>query len=241
MSVFLQRMGLIYPPPSGGGGDPDWADVKLLLGYEGGTLTDDSDAAQTMSYSGFASNRTAQVKFGAQSGGNIGGSGYIKASADTSMNVGGGDWTMETWHYPTGGDAYRLIMGRWLSPSKSYAIWINANKLKLSVSTNGTSSLWIIDVTPTGGSFLARWYYFAADYDGSNFRLYCYDSVAEATTQGSNGTPRTLLSGSAHFTLGSDQNNGNRAWGYFDESRLTVGAARYTGTLVVPTEALPRS
>lgn len=240
MGVFIQRLGLLSQSAAAPSVDNDWDRVRLLLGYEGGTFVDESNSPVVVNLVGDALLDSDQSLFGTQAGHvKTTGGGRIDIPSTEVLNFGGDPWTIETWFYTDGGDTFRLVMGRWKSPDKSYAIWRHNSNLRLSVSINGTTSLFVIDVAaPSGWS--AQWYYCAADYDGTDLRLYLWDPVLESSTNGINSVVRTLKSSQEPLTLGSDSAGGNDHYGWFDETRITVGVARYTGTLIIPTAIFPR-
>lgn len=246
MGVFLQRAGLLgsrTPEPSGG--DPNWNDVVLLLGYEEANKTSIVDASNentTITMEELMDINTTIKKFGAKAAKNLGGSGFIRCGHKAAQQVGGQDWTLETWFYWAGQQSFGTIIGKWRSSTNQRMLLIDrtSSLIALRVSTTGSSTITAISFAPPQG-WKSQWYFVAADYDGTTNRLYLYDPVEDVTTQGSNAVTRTLFNSTVDLSLASQVDNSLISWGYLDESRFTVGTARYTGTLIVPTEAFPRS
>jgi hypothetical protein len=90
---------VLAPAGGGGGPDPNWANVVLLMGFEGAdastTFVDESSVGRTMTAIGNAQIDTAQFKFGAASG-LFDGSGDVVTAADSAdWDFGSGDFTIE--------------------------------------------------------------------------------------------------------------------------------------------------
>lgn len=245
MGLFLQRQGLIIPSSSGEATDPYWNNVQVLVGYEETVPLDASQNNLGVSYKNGALRNSTPLP-------PITGTSYVArcTSSDDRVHIssstphlGSADFTFETWFYPTGGDSWGLIMGKWISGAKSYSMFKNGSLMKLGLSTNGSTSIWAISLTPPGGGWtFNRWYFCAADYDGVFYRMYCYDSVLDQTIWSSDYASRTLYNSGSGLALGSDVAKANEARGYFDETRLTTGVARYGGgSFAPPTATFPRS
>lgn len=219
--------------------DPHWDDVILLLGYEETPVPiDASNDARTVQYfNGGQRGQQAQA-ISPNVGRVTSADDRIHVTSSPELNFGSGNFTIETWFYPTSTIApWGLIMGRWISPNKSYSLWKEDNiNLKLGISTNGTASIFEVSLVVPDGGWQSRWYFCAADYDGTTYRLYIWDSVEDIVVQGSSVASRTLYASTSGMVLGSDVATDNEARGYYDETRITKGVARYEGTLVIPTE-----
>jgi hypothetical protein len=237
----------------GGGTDPNWANVKLLMGFEGADastgapgMTDESGAAHgTASILGNAQIDTAQFKFGVSSllSDGTGDGITFPDSADWKLSSANSDqFTVECWARVTTATPSNLALF-WQGASGgtlSWIFWINpSGQLAFWGSTALSSFDWTVDASgmtwSTGG-----WYHLAVDKAASGkVRLY-RDGVMVGS-----GTPASsVLADSAQvLDIGID-GSGGRSWpGWLDEIRITKGVARYASDsgYTVPTAAFPRS
>lgn len=101
-----------FGPAAGGGGvpsNPYWANTVLQLHGEGASIVDSSSSPKSLVIGGSAATSATQAKFGSKSI-DLSGGGYVQASGDPSMVIGTGDFTFETWIYPTANGGQEIIL-----------------------------------------------------------------------------------------------------------------------------------
>lgn len=228
---------------SGGGGptDPNFANVSLLLHFEGSngstTFTDSSSNTLTGTANGDAQISTAQFKFGTASGLFDGTGDFISYSDVTALELGSGDWTIETFvrfsALPTSGNV-SSIGSRFVGTGnqRSYIFFQFNNggtqQLAFQYSNDGASGvLRSVNFTPS----LNTWYHYAVTRSGGNLRFFV-DGTQIGSTQVISGT---LFNSTAGLEIGNLLN------GYLDEYRVTKGVARYTSNFTAPSAPFPDS
>ena len=219
------------PPPSGG--DPYFANVALLLGFEGSdgstTFVDESPNPKTVTANGNAQIDTAQSKFGSGSLLLDGSGDYLSIGNNADFGFGTADFTAELFlrrAAGTSGDAPML-------------------DFRTSGSTNG-----MLYLTPTTRLLT---YYNGSVFGGSGSApaVDTWDHIAYARES---GTLRAFLNGvqqwspamAGDFTtarplsIGGNFAASSFIQGHMDELRITKGVARYTANFAPPTSAFPR-
>ena len=234
----------------GGGAvnDPDWANVKLLLGSNSLPATDESSFATPI-----GTNTTAPLldtsikKFGAASfsfPGDINRDLEVASSNDNLDVAASTVFTWECWFY--------LI-----SIDTNATGWGNVNAFMESqgasdfvagvsrASSGADPQFYFIPLNGTTGGFyhqstvpLNTWVHWALVRDASN-NIYIYQDGVKST---SSVTSSLALDNSSvvGFTSGKRQNATNYNL-RMDEVRITVGTARYTANFTPPSAAFPRS
>jgi hypothetical protein len=231
------------------GGDPHFAQVVLLMGFNGTNgstgapgMTDESPAAHgtaTIAGSG-AVISTTQKQFGASSL-SLDGASSITFPDSNDWNLAAGQFTVECWFYTnTVTGNFHFIVGQWDSGALSLGWILSVNNATPSwnISTVGSNNIFQLDSAPTTVT-TGTWHHVAVDYDGIKYRFYL-DGITTKTTT----TPVTIFDSTNKLVIGS--NNGNDfSWfnGYIDELRITKGFARYATdtSFTVPIAAFPRS
>lgn len=233
----------------GGGGDPHFANVVLLVGFNGAdgstTFTDESSSAHTLTAAGDAQVDTAVSKF---DGGSLlcDGAGDWVTAADSDNWYLPGQFTIEAWARPNfSGIANGSIIGQWLNinPHCNFNFFYNyggatSKRFGFTMDADGNGSA-ATTVTPAASNIdQSVFHHVAVDRDSSDkIRLYV-DGVMVASA---------TLAGGANAGVGiriGDRGAGDQRWnGWIDELRVTKGVARYAsdGGLTVPTAAFPRS
>jgi hypothetical protein len=251
----LLLLGVGSKGASGLAGDPSFASVKLLLGFEGADastgspgMTDESGAAHgTATAIGNAQIDTSEFKFGASSL-------LCDGSGDGISFPDSNDWDLSD----NNSDQFTIELfakTTTTTPTDRGLVWQGGSVGSLSfafrVDTTGngqlafygSTALTSFDWTVTASGMTwstGQWYHLAVDKDSSGkVRLY-RDGVMVAS-----GTPSdsTLANSGLTLRVGCD-GNGSRSWpGWIDEVRITKGVARYAsdGGFTVPTAAFPRS
>lgn len=253
---MLLSMGRSFVTGTGGGGggpatDPHFANVVLLLGFEGAdgstTLTDESPAAHGAgTASGNAQIDTAAFAFGSSSG-LFDGSGDIWSwanHADWRLSAANSDqFTIEFWVRPQGIVSSNLgVIGHSASGAYSWQVEIASLRPRLVFSTSGS---------PVGQTFVQNggatqmsqsvFSHVAIDKDATGkIRIYLNGSLHASATPANSA----FFNSSSGLWLGRNNSVDNRYMnGWLDEVRITKGVARYASDagFTVPTAAYPRS
>lgn len=232
-----------------GGHDPNFADVVLLMGFEGLNNTfgapgfsDESSLAHGVMSGGaasFACVSTARKKFGSSSLLVNGDVPYYPNSSD--WHLGSGSFTIETFIYPTalsGSSGVQQIIGQWQNaPNLGWIFFLNNQGLSWYVSTTGTdinTDLNTSNVIPNN-----TWTHVCVDYDGTKYRMYI-DGVMVASST----TARNIFASTLNLAIGgASALSAFFYYGNMDELRITKGLARYADDsgFTIPSAAFPRS
>lgn len=240
-----QRGFLLNPFRFGGGGggsDPDYASVSLLLhgdGANGGrTFIDSGPSARVVTAAGSAQTSTAQVKFGSAAmafyTGGVAGSVFTANNA--AFDFGSGNFTIEFWLYLTANTTPAIICQKAAATGiYPFQVWINSSGKLGFRGFNSAGSGLLFDVT--GGTTLSTgaWMFCQARRSGTNF-----DVTLNGTVDGSvTGISGALLSNADPVHIG-DYGGGSSfpVRGFIDDYRITKGVVR---SATPPTSAFPNS
>jgi hypothetical protein len=221
------------------GGDPDFADVSLLLHLDGTngstTFTDTSSSPKTLTAVGSAQISTAEAKAGfgqslllntANDYAN-----YLTTPDNVGFQFGTGAFTMEAWIYLISKPknvAAVIATGTASFGAGSYYFVVDGSN-KLQFGGNGVSPLVSASTISTG-----QWYHVAASRSGTTTRIFIdgtlEDTEASDTTSYNYSTNNLLIGRN-----GWDSSSNQGFHGYIDEVRITKGVARYTATFTAPT------
>lgn len=207
--------------------DPYFANVSLLLHMDGSngstTFTDSSSNAFAVTATN-ASISTARSKFGTGSYRRDSSSSYLTTPANTALQLGTGDFTVEFWIYlddVSSQDRGFFEYGGGLGAGVDGAtLWVVATGGDPTVISGGTVSAatWThVAITRASGSMKA---FINGTQAGSTY------TSSENFTQ-NQATIGYLFSTSYGFT------------GNLDDLRITKGVARYTANFTPPTAAFP--
>lgn len=222
---------------AGGGSDPHWSNVMVLVGADGtdgAAAVNEAGSGITLARLGTPQNDTAQAMFGAGSW-LFDGSDVVTVTTASAMGF-PGQFTVESFVRfnaisPTiastiffkGGSTFSYDWALYYFPG-------NGLRFRMNTGSSSIDAPW----SPSTGV----WYHVAADRDASNvLRVYINGVMGnKATVSGTLGTSSTAGIGAAN----------NPAWylnGHLDEVRITKGVARYASDagFTVPTAAFPRS
>lgn len=210
----------------GGATDPDFANVSLLLHFDGAdastTIIDSGPAGRTMTANGNAQLDTDIPYFGTASGLFDGSGDYVSAAASTAFEFGSGNVTIEMFMRLTGPDNFSLFYTEDGNTSLHFdaSRWVwRANNSNVFVTTDNPN--------------LNQWYHIALVVNGSTTRVY-RDAVIVAT-----GTSVACANSNSAIRIGTGYQSLN---GRLDEYRITKGVARYTAAgFTIPTAAFPDS
>lgn len=251
MKLKHKQRGFLLNPirfSSGGGSDPSYSSVSLLLHGDGTngstTVTDNSPTPKTVTAFGNANISTAQSKFGGSSMYFDGAGDYLDGPVSTDFNFGTGDFTIECSVYLAGwGSAgifslyYTSLLGcREQNTTGGWTLWLDGTS---------TSKTAVNFSTTSGGaqasySFsLNTWYSITVTRQSGVIYFFVNGTlITSAAFATDTGTAKKLSIGYHQDTV-----RGNTFYlnGYLDEVRVTKGVARYTATFTPPTAAFPNS
>lgn len=229
-------------PYRGAGGDPFFADVALLLHFDGAngqtTTVDSSGAPHAMTLTS-AQLSTAQAEFGPSSlivtagtSGSCNTAGTI--SPPDNLQLGSNPWTLEFWIYPTSISAAYVMN---FNTSNSGYVPINVilrsdgggtGHLEVNGFNSGTTQVIIALVTNSGGLPVNAWSFIQIrrrnGVSGNDVVETAVNGVQQAATQ--NMTAGTSLYPTNAIDIGGTGGSSLSTPGYIDEFRLTNGVAR---------------
>lgn len=231
-------MNIFIDTGSGGGSDPNFANVTLLVHADSGTttVTDFSASAFTITDFAGATSSSTQSKFGGASmslvsTGDAARRYTIAADTNAGFDFGGGDFTIECWVYrDDAGAGGRHILDAW--SGRFLFRFDNASTLQFFAAGVGSP---VLSASPTLNT--GNWYFMTVQRSGSDWCMWV-DGVVVNTA--SNASAINSTNAQLHF---GNSNSGDSFGGYIDEVRFTKGVARYTHNtnFTPPTEAFPNS
>jgi hypothetical protein len=157
---------------------------------------------------------------------------YLDLGSNTAFVMGSGNWTVESWVYPTS-----TSPGHWIylqgnaSGYGAIRVGCQSNQVFLLISTNG--STFTVTSGLVGSVPINTWTYLAVTRSGSTITLYVngtsvYTSTAISTS--------SLMTGTYNLVGRIDPTNLQYFAGYIQDLRITKGIAR---TITTPTSAFP--
>ena len=177
----------------------------------------------------------------------------VSAATATSLNMGAGDFTIETFirfqALPSGSNQ-ATIFGKWdaTANQRSYQLFLgsvalNAGSLCFQTSTDGTNATVQQPVVYPFTPELDTWYHIAMVRASSELLLFVNGQqlglpIADARTYFAGAAPMGL-GGQVETAGGAIANTEMQGW--FDETRITVGFARYTSNFTPTTVEFPRN
>ena len=163
----------------------------------------------------------------------VGGSGYFDGSGDylsiansTAFDFGSGDFTVETWWYPTSISANQNILAKWWTGGSQWVLqWRSAGNFRFAWNSSSTADY-------SGSPQVNAWNYIAVVKSGSSLYFYL-NGTRNATV----GTIGSLTATTDPLTVGQFGNSSTEYLsGYISGTRITKGGALYTAsTMTVPT------
>lgn len=224
-------------------GDPYFANVKLLVGFNGTdgatSATDESPVGRALTFVGNAQIDTAQSKFGGASLLCDGTGDRVTAADSLDWQLGSTNsapWTVEAWvRWSTLDANSRGIMGQNASGG-----WTLTGSSTIGELAFGGSNFTTV-TTSGAGLTTGVWYHLAADKDATGkIRLYV-DGVMLGSATPANSAIDNVASPLAIGAQGDGAQVDMAGW--IDEVRITKGVARYAtdSSFTVPSAAYPRS
>lgn len=233
----------------GGGSDPDFASVSLLLHMEGAdtstTFTDSSSIGHTVTAAGNAQLSTGvSPPYGASAGLFDGTGDYLSVPDAASLDFGTGDFTVEGWFRAANFTAVPFLwhkFGAGSGASNGWFIEVDGSNVYAGkgVATSGTDF----------GTFAVSlstntWYHIAVTRTGNDLQVYIGGNSIGTFTPGGGGiatdvdnsSPMILGGGGGSFFTTTNLNGRMKDW------RVTKGVRRYTGSsFTIPSSAYPDS
>jgi hypothetical protein len=224
--VLAKRAG-IWPVA---GGDPDFANVSLLLHMDGSngstTFTDSSSNAFAITPFGNAQVSTNDPKFGTGDLTLDGTGDYLQTPTNAAFQLGTGDFTIECWVFVNSGNSNDGLFV--FGPSSILAVGVTVGQWFLSLTSGSAEHL-------QGGATTGVWQHLALTRSGTDVRLFINGTQLGATrTNNTDYTSDQLFIGyyfSTSFAINAR----------VDEFRVTKGVARYTANFTPPTAPFPNA
>jgi hypothetical protein len=202
------------------------SNVSLYLQMNGAngstTFTDSSPNALAVTAVGNAQISTTQSKYNGTSAYFDGTGDYLSIAANSAIDLGSGDFTIEFWVRPAAKtNAVDAVFGY-----GNYAcmFYHNGTNWTLEMSSTGSSNQLVITCAVT----LNTWQHIAIVRNGSSIVVY-KDGVSSAT-----GTFTGTVTTNARTLRIGDNGNSQNINGYIDELKITKGVARYTSAFTSP-------
>jgi hypothetical protein len=215
----------------GGGGDPYWDNVSLLL--PGNNFTDMSKVNNTLTQNGSITISTTTTKYNSGSIYFPNTTAYSSIPANVAFNFGTGDYTIEFWTYrPSSLGIYAYASGQIIGcPIRSNftPFWLQ----------NGKPAYYDGTEKPFSSTALSMdtWHYIVVQRISGVVSCYV-DGLLQPTTYSSAAS----YTSSEIINIGRDYYSsvGSTFLGNCSDLRITKGVARYSGsTMTVPTGPLP--
>ena len=224
--------------------DAAWAEVIFQLGFSGSnngtTFIDDKGASITRL--GTAVTSTAEYKWAPSSLRVPSSSSGLYVASESPYRLGTDDFTIECWawldaSHGIGAGGIGSFLAKYITGTnnRSYELgFLNdagTTKIAANLSTAGTSA----NLPLRGGAFTTQaWHHFALVRSGNDFSIYLDGTLEDTDT----------LTGSLYDASGAALGIGTRAdtsgggafaaLAYYDDVRMTLGTASYTGSSFTP-------
>lgn len=216
------------------GEDPYWANVTLLMHFDGGIADVKGGAFNAVGTVGFAAGQ-----FGQAMQLTTGDSGVVEPAARAAMDL-PGDFTIEGWMKPDAGSSGAFI--------NRFEVGANGTGWQIYLESNGRISFYQYS-SETGGVYPiyaggtadyrdGQWHHVAATRQGSTIRLFIDGVLA-----GAGGSSTSYTATIARLSIGY-QAQGDARYpfrGSIDDVRITNGVARYTANFTRPVAPFPNS
>jgi hypothetical protein len=226
---------------AGGGesGDPNWANVSLLLPFNGAdaatSTLDLSNTGHSITFGGGAQLDTAVKKFGTASCLFDGSGDYLQILSHADFSFGSGDYTIEMHAELDSATGYYGLITRNASSNFEWELLFNTGTLIFRYSTTGAA--WVTALSTAWSPTINTFYHIAVCRDGANLRVFI-DGTQVGSTY--NCSTDTIYNGGSPIEIGQDSGPDWLA-GHMDNIRITKGVARYTANFTAPTVEYPTS
>jgi hypothetical protein len=160
------------------------------------------------------------------------GTGDYVTSSTTAGVMGTGNFTIETWFYPTTSGTNRCIINTRTADGSTTGFYLGLTSLQYAMFyVPGEGSI----TTPQNSILADSWYHIAVVRNANIVNLYLNGVSVGSSTIGSNFTDTLFQIGGCPNVSGSSANYFS---GYLEDVRITKGVARYTANFTPPTAAL---
>lgn len=233
---------------TGGGGDPYWANVVLLVANDNAannstTFADQSSVGRTMTTVSGAKYSSAQAPTGMTTSMLLNGTtDYITAADSADWDFGSGDFTVEGMVRWTAGGQYGTLAAQYASVTSDASWWATLpnisgdNNAYWEWTTNGVTNNFH---TLSGWTAaIDTWYHVAFARSGSSLRFFVNGTQIGGTQTNS----ATIFNSTTALSIG--HTGGSATFdmkGYMASVRITKGVARYTANFTPPSLPLPTS
>ena len=156
------------------------------------------------------------------------GSSLFSFANNTALQLATGDFTLETWIYPTATNTYFHFFSKWNSATGlEYQLTLNTSTGVLNNNVSGNTMT-------SASSAVANntWSHIAWTRSSGTDRLFV-NGIQVATTTGG-----TITNGTSNLCFGGRQDGSYYATGYLSNARFIKGTALYTSNFTVPTAPL---
>jgi len=219
--------------------------TSLLLNFTNAGIYD-ATSKNDLETVGNAQISTTQSKWGGSSIYLDGTGDYLFSKYSTLYDLGGGDFTIETWVYfsslPSNNYVTLLSYGNSVSAQRFlfyYDTRTSQSSPGLRFSVLNASNSLLVDVNGggTSGWSANTWYHISITRSGSSFKLF-RDGVQNGSTVTDTDS---IVDVTANGLYVGVEPNGSSAifTGYMQDLRITKGYARYTANFTAPTAAFP--
>lgn len=214
--------------------DPNYADVSLLLHFDGAdgstVFTDSSSNALSVTANGNAQLDTSQKKFGTASGYFDGSGDYLTCTLPANFDR---DFTIEGFYYPESGQNGGVMLDTRIADTDTGGILIyrrssDSNRLTFGY-WNGSS---FVTASSVASMTTGQWWYYRVKRVGNTVTVYL-DGVT-----GGSCTASTIFNKTG-ARIGASWNGGEPVRGWLDEMRITANVAR--SGAAVPAAPFPNS
>ena len=209
--------------------------TKLLLNMADGQAID-SAAQNNLTLYGDAKISSTQAKFGGTSLA-LDGTGDYATLPPNSLDLGAGNFTLESWVYTTV-TGQRCVVGATRNSDGSGSYMLNINytgaQVRFFCRYNGGT---VLNYTVGSGDFPTNaWTHLAVTRDGANLRVFINGTQVGTTntTLGSFAIDNASLNGNIYY-IGRTTDGANEFTGFLDDLRVSK-TARYTANFTPPTE-----
>ena len=216
--------------------DPNISQVSLLLhgnGTNGSTtITDSSPSPKTVTAFGNAQISTAQSKFGGSSIAFDGTTDYLTVPNSVTMQMGTGDFTIESWVYFNTLTSYQTLFDKGVVSTGALLLQTDLNNGRMIVWVQGVAS-----ITESSNGSTGAWTHYALSRSSGTLRLFRNGSQTGSVANSTNFNSSAAVGIGAY---GSGVEVGLYGLnGYIDDLRITKGVARYTSNFTPPTAPFP--
>lgn len=175
----------------------------------------------------------------------------VSVASTVLTDLGNGDYTLESQvrfqTLPTGANK-AIIFNKWdeTNNKRSYQLYkagpsLENGYITFQISTDGTDSTVTQLIQEDWQPEVGQWYHIAVSRVSGVTSLYVDGKLIGVGVADAN----TYFAGSARTAIGARYDGGTyeaqQLDGWFDETRFTVGVARYTAPFAPPTDAFPRA